>query len=102
MTIYLNQTDLTVRLQRTADYIASFAEDVAKQFMYGQKCANRNFITLGLLEGYVEVLTCYQPITGNITEEDNCVTEAQAQDMFDHISTLTGLEFASYGASYIS
>jgi len=102
MTYYLNSTDLLVRLQLTSSYIATFSGKVAKQYQQGQKCANQNFRKLALLVGYVEVLRCYQPITGNVTEEDNCITEEQAQNIFDHISILTDLHFASINATYIS
>ena len=99
---YLNATDILVRRQLLADYIAEFAGNVAKQYQQGQKCANKNFRKLALLVGYEEVMSCYQPITGNVTEEDNCITEEQAQNIFDHVITLTGLNFASIGATYIS
>lgn len=102
MAIYINATDLLVRRQLLADYIAEFAGDVAQQGLQGQKCYNKNFKKLALLVGYGEVLCDYAPITGNVTEADNCITEEQVQNIFDHITTLTGLSFASIGASYIS
>ncbi len=98
----LSQQDLDIRLQLTEQYISDFSVNVANQFSYGQKCAEHNFKTLALLVCYVEALTCYQPITGNITEEDNCLSETQAQQIFDHISLITQITFASIGTSYIS
>lgn len=102
MAIYINSTDLLVRRQLIADYIATFSGEVAKQTQQGQKCANKNFKKLALLVCYMEVLCDYQPITGDVTEDDNCITEEQVQNIFDHITTLTGLSFASIGATYIS
>jgi len=89
MATYLNATDLDVRLDLIADYISEFGNTVSKNYLYGQKCAESNFKTLALLTGYVKVLSCYQPITGTVTEDQNCITEAQAQAMFDHISFIT-------------
>ena len=98
---FLSQQDINIRLQLIAAYIADFAVSVSNQFGYGQKCAEHNFKTLALLVGYIEALTCYQPITGNITEEDNCLSETEAQTIFDHISILTQITFAPIGATYI-
>lgn len=99
---FLSQIDIDVRLELTAEHIADYANTVSKQFMYGQNYASKNFKILALLVGYTKALTCYQPITGSVTEADNCMTEEQAQNMFDHISLLTGISFASLGASYVS
>lgn len=98
--LYLTQTDITNRLLLTQEYISDFGKDVANQFFYNQSYRERNFKTLALLVGYVKVLTCYQPITGNITEEDNCITETEAQAIFDHISFITEIAFASIGTTY--
>ena len=97
---YLNQTDITVRLQLTAIYIGSYGSEIANDFFLGKECADEKMRELMILVAYLDILGDYQPVTGIIEESDNCITEIEAQGIFEHISKLIEINFATIGTSY--
>lgn len=102
-----NQQDLTIRLQYTAIYLANFANSVVKGFNMGKKTTHADLEKLKLLIAYMEVVKDYIPLNDDIllgdivTEADNFITEEQCKDIFEHISVLTKLVFASPGFNYL-
>lgn len=99
--IYLNAQDLLVRIELIEEYLSGYGNTVAKQYLYGQSNALCNFKKLALITNYLEVILCYQPITGDVTEADNCITEEQLQLILDQISLMSQISFASPGTTYI-
>lgn len=86
--LYLTQTDLDERLQTASCCIGSLAYTTSRDFRYGMKCANHNLEKLFLITVISEILKCYIPLDPTDPDEtDNCITELQAQYLFEQIST---------------
>ncbi len=100
--VYLSQTDLDVRISLIEDYLSEFGASVCNSTSYGLHKAKKDFKTLALIALYTEIIEIYQPITGDVVEADNPITETQLQSILDHISMLTGITFASIGTTYSS
>ncbi len=105
----LSVQDLTVRIKLIETYIATQGNTVAQEFQYGLKSANKNFKSLALIDGYLQVLQNYNvlgatdPNTNKVFDStDNCLTEIQIQSILEDISERTGLIFASLGTSYLT
>lgn len=99
-TYYFNRDDLTARLNKTACWIHARALTLSKHLKYEGRiddCAEAN---LALLTAYLEVMECYTPITSS-SDDFNCITEAEAEQIFENISKLTGLCFIPKNAVYL-
>jgi hypothetical protein len=101
----LSQTDKDVRLQLLIDDVSKFGELISRQLMYGMKEAKANLKQLELAMVYMEILQDYNVIgsviNGNtIVDGDNCITEEEAQDMFQKLSVIFCRCFPAIGATY--
>ena len=87
MATYLTQTDLDERLETAYCCAGSLAYRVDKEFRYGMKCAKSNLEKLFLLTVWIKILQCYTPLDpDDVDETENCITEEQAQYLFEQIS----------------
>jgi hypothetical protein len=101
MADYYNSTDLTVRLTRLACWISGESCKIAKMFKYGEIPSQERIWNLSYAVAALEAMECYTAVT--VAEDDgeiNCLTEAQADNIFDNIEEITGLCFAPKGRVY--
>ena len=99
-TYYFNRDDLTARLNKTACWAHNRALTLSKHLKYEGRiddCAEAN---LSLVVAYLEVMECYTPITSS-SDDFNCLTEAEAEQIFENISKLTGLCFVPKNTAYL-
>ncbi len=80
--------------------MSELGNQYADSLRLGKSCANKEQKNLLVLEGFLELLECYQPLTDNVTEEDNCFTEKKMQKMLQNIDKKYNLCFAPIGTSY--
>lgn len=101
---YINQTDLDNRLPLIQQWIGTFGEKVVTEFSYGQTCAKIHLKQLAIVEILYTILSEYTPITAETLPVDNtnCISEVQAQKLFDSISTITKIAFNPINATYIN
>lgn len=98
---YLNQTDIDKRMQSAFCCAGSLTFKVDKEFRYGMKCANHNLEKLFELEMIIFALDCYEPLDPSDPDETiNCITEEQAQYLFDRISIICKTCFESINHTY--
>lgn len=101
MATYYNSDDLYARLTRTASWISSKANDMAKKLKYSGTFSNCCMVDLEFVVACLEAVECYTPITSDDEDgETNCLTEAELDQIFKNISTITGLAFAPKGFDY--
>lgn len=101
MAIYLTQTDLDERLQTAKCCAGSLTYKTDKEFRYGMKCAKFNLEKLFLLEMWIKILECYTPLDENDPDETlNCITEEQAQYLFEQISKTCKACFKAINYTY--
>ncbi len=103
----LNQTDLDLRLQLLGMAISTFGTKVARQLKYNLKDANKNLKKLELGLAQLDVLIGYVVIgtvvyANTIEDGDNCITEKEAQDMFETLSIEFDVCFPAIGTSFIN
>jgi len=99
----INSVDKTVILQLSGCAYSSLSDSFADSLKYGRNTQNAYRDKLFLLNAYIEILQCYQPLVdGLVTEDDNCVTETEMQEIIENISKLTGVCFPVLGTSYTS
>ncbi len=91
----INSTDLIVRLQLSGCKYGVLAKEYINDLKYGRKCATKHQWELFLLNVYLEILECH-----DLDNENSCFTDEEIQNIFDKISTLTGICFRPLGYSY--
>jgi len=100
MALYFNITDLQARLTRTTCWIADEALKQSNRAKYYGKLDDC-FIKLQYVVAALEAIQCYTPITSE--DEDgiiNCLTEEQAEQIFDNISNITDICFLPKNTIY--
>jgi hypothetical protein len=101
MATYFNSTDLTVRLTRIATWISNESSKIVKKMKYGELVSQARIMNLEYAVAILEAMECYTPVTVAADDgEINCLTEAQAEQIFDNIEAITGLCFAPKGRVY--
>lgn len=100
MALFFNRDDLTARLNNTACWAHETATSLAKHLKYEGRMDNCKLSNLSLVIAYLEVMECYTPIAAT-TDDFNCMTEAQAEQIFDNISKITGLCFIPKNTDYL-
>ena len=86
--INLTQNDINVRLQIINCCIGRLTGELLNKIKIGSADVKCKLKDLEVLQGMFEALECYNVLVDNITtEEDNCLTEVQAQRMFDYMSS---------------
>lgn len=91
----MNSTDLLVRLQLMGCKYGELLNDYVNGLKYGKKNLTCLKWKLLLLNVYIEIVECY-----DLNSENNCFTEDELKQLFDDVSSLTGLCFQPYGYSY--
>lgn len=101
MADYYNSTDLTVRLTRLACWISGEAYKIARMYKYGEIPSQGRIWNLSYAVAALEAMECYTPVTVAADDgEINCLTEAQADNIFDNIEEITKMCFAPKGRAY--
>ena len=100
MSLYYNRNDLTARLNKTACWVHDRALMLSKSLKYSGRIDNCKLQNLSLVVAYLEVLECYTPMTVS-TDDFNCITETEAENIFENISKLTGLCFVPKNTVYL-
>jgi hypothetical protein len=101
MAEYFNQTDLDARRQKTACWIHEEATKIANNLKYSGKIDNCRLSNLSYVVAALEAVECYVPITTAAQDgEDNCLTEALAESLFNNISKITKICFVPKNATY--
>jgi hypothetical protein len=98
--VNLTQNDIDVRLQTINCCIGELTNSLLIKIKIGSKDAKCKLQELQILQNMVEALKCYNILSDDVTEEDNCLTEAQAQSMFDYMSTKCDTCFQFPGYTY--
>ncbi len=97
----LTPQDVAIRLYYSKCCVGDEAGKLANKLKRGS--SKQEFERkLNLLSALVEVIEGYCPLDEliPITEEDNFITDAQAQHIFQTISELCGICFAPIGHNY--
>jgi hypothetical protein len=101
MATYFNETDLDVRRSRTACWISGEAYKIARMYKYGELPKQGRITNLEYVVAALEAVECYTAVTVAADDgEINCLTEAQAEQIFDNIEALTSMCFAPKGRVY--
>ena len=98
-TYFFNRDDLTARLNNTACWTHERALTLSNHLKYTGRIDNCAEANLALVGAYLEVMECYTPIT-SATDTTNCMSEAEAENIFNNISKLTGLCFVPKNTTY--
>lgn len=98
---YLNETDIQARVTLLACYVGNLGKKVKEDFENGLNCANNNLNTLKIINSYLDIILKYIPIDENTIENPNCITEEEAQHIFDILSNLTNIKFKPINTTYI-
>lgn len=101
MADYFNSNDLIIRRVQTADWTCAQTKKVANMVNYGQLVPKDYLNKLSYVIAAMEAIGCYVPITS--PEEDginNCLTEAEADKIFNNITEITGLHWQGKGVTY--
>jgi len=99
-TYFYNRNDLTARLNGTVCWIYEEATKITNNLKYTGRIDDCRLADLSFVVAAVEALECYTPITV-ITDETNCLTEVQAENLFNLIGCITGLCFQPKNFSYV-
>jgi len=100
MALYFNRNDLTARLNGTVCWIHEEANKITNNLKYTGRIDDCRLASLSFVVAAIEALECYTPITVS-TDETNCLTEAEAENLFNLISCITGLCFQPKNFSYV-
>lgn len=100
MSLYFNRNDLTARLNKTACWAHDRALSLSKHLKYEGRMDNCSLADLSLVVAYLEVIECYTPMTVS-TDDYNCITEAELENIFENISSITGLCFVPKNTDYL-
>ena len=84
--INLTQNDLSYRLRTLQCCIGELTTKLLNKIKIGAKDIDCKLNELLVLQGMIEALNCYNVLTDDVTEEDNCLTEIQVQSMFDYMN----------------
>jgi hypothetical protein len=77
------------------------ANKLAKGLKYSGRIDDCRLADLSLVSAYIQAVECYTPVTTD--EEDgviNCLTEAEAEKVFENIGKITGLCFLPKNTNY--
>jgi hypothetical protein len=97
-----SELDLKVRLQLSGMKYSDWMDDYIKALKYGKRNIIEIQNKLFLLNVYIEIMLDYKIYTGcSNTNTNNCLTEIEISDVFEKVSTLTGICFQPYGFNYI-
>ncbi len=99
--INLSQQDLNVRLQLTQCCISTLTNELLVKIKVGAKDVDCKLKDLQVVQEMLEALKCYNILTDEITETDNCLSEEQVQSMFDYIASKCKTCFQYPGFNYI-
>jgi len=99
-TYYFNRDDLTARLNKTACWVYERATALSRHLKYEGRIDNCAEANLSLVVAYLEAMECYTPITSS-TDDVNCLTEAEAEQIFENIIKITGLCFVPKNVTYL-
>jgi hypothetical protein len=83
--INLTQDDINVRLQLIQCCIGRKATSLLNKIKIGSKDVNCKLNEILVLQRMIKYLKCYNVLSDDVTEDDNCLTEVQAQEMFDYM-----------------
>lgn len=98
--INLNQVDINVRLQILQCCIGTKAAELLVKIKIGAKDVNCKLLELQVLQGMFKAVKCYNILSDDVTEEDNCLTEEQAQAIFSYMQNKCSSCFQFPGVSY--
>ena len=83
--MYYTQADITLREAILGCCFANLASKVAKKLTYGVAC-DLETAKLNLLNVYIEIISCYTPITSSAEDGIvNCITEAELDGILAEI-----------------
>ncbi len=82
----LTQNDFLIRVQLLNCCIGSKTDDLLSKIKIGACNVNELLIELQVLQGMMKSVVSYQVLVGDITEDDNCLTESEVQSIFDYMS----------------
>lgn len=95
-----NQTDIDVRLELCLPAISDKTNELALDYLYGRGCAEKHLKELEVINAYKSVLCGYTILSDEVTEDDNCITEEEMQNICEQLSILLGIQFAAPGTTY--
>lgn len=98
-TYYFNSNDLRARLNKTACWTHTEALQLSKNLKYEGRIDDCRLADLSLVVAYLEVMECYTPITSD-DDDFNCISETEAEQIFENIAKITGLCFIPKNAEY--
>lgn len=101
MVEYFNSNDLLIRRVQTADWLCKQSKKIVNMVHYGELVSADYKNKLLYVVAAMEAIGCYEPITSE--DEDgvnNCLTEAEAEQIFENISKITGLCWQEKGVTY--
>lgn len=98
--VNLSQDDIDVRLQTIQCCIGDLTSKLITSIKIGSSKAHCQLIELQVLQGMIESVECYNVLSDDVTEEDNCLTESQVQTMFDYMASKCSKCFQFPGYSY--
>ena len=100
MALYFNITDLQARLTKIACWIADEALKQSNRAKYYGKL-DECFIKLQYVVAALEAIECYTPLSSAADDGViNCLTELQAEQIFDNISNITDICFLPKNTVY--
>jgi hypothetical protein len=100
MALYFDRDDLTARINKTQCWTHEEALKLTKNLKYEGRIDDCRLANLSLVIAYIKVVECYTPITSD-DDDFNCITEAEAEQIFENISKITGLCFVPKNTDYI-
>jgi hypothetical protein len=102
MATYYVTNGLKIRLGRLACWIGDQANEIAAHYKYGSPVPAVKLVNLQLMVAYLEAAECYTAITTAAQDGvNNCLTEAQMDNLFINIQEITGMCFPTKGETIV-
>ena len=102
MAEYFTANDLRARLNKTACWIHEEAECINGRIKTEGRIDNCRMNNLSIVVAMWQAAECYTPITSEAEDGVvNCLTEAEEEQLFDNISTISGICFVPKGIEWI-
>ena len=101
MAEYFNANDLLIRRVQTADWMCAQSRKIVNMVNYGEIVSADYKNHLAYIAAAMDAIGCYTPITTEAQDGvDNCLTEAEAEQIFKNITAITDLHWQEKGITY--
>ena len=98
---YYNSNDLLKRRTDIALWMCAQNKKIVNHYNYGELLSQKYIMHLEYMDGAMEAMSCYTPITTALQDGvDNCLTEAQLDKLFNNVTTITGICWQPKGITY--